>query len=334
MSEATPGASAAQPGASSITPGANPGEPIGFVGLGNMGAPMASRLLGAGHTLIVYDVSASARDALIERGAQPAGSVQELASRVSIVFLSLPTPDVVQSVVLGAAGIVHGTRLTHVVDLSTTGPRVVASVAQQLASRAIAFIDSPVSGGVAGARAGTLAVMAACGTQDFDRLRPLLACLGKPFHVGNQPGLGQMMKLVNNLLSGAALAITSEAMLLGAKAGLDPDVMIEVINSSTGRNSASQDKFPKSILPRRFDAGFATRLMYKDLKLCLEEAEALGLSLSVASAVRQLWLQTYNEIGPDRDFTTIMQCVERGTDFEVRGRAAGQRSKPSGPSER
>jgi 3-hydroxyisobutyrate dehydrogenase-like beta-hydroxyacid dehydrogenase len=298
-------------------------EAIGFVGLGNMGAPMAGRLVAAGHPLVVFDVNAAACESLVAQGARAAASAVEVASRTGTVFMSLPTPDIVQKVALDSGGLIEGRGIERIVDLSTSGPRVAAHIAGALAERKIAFVDAPVSGGVAGARAGTLAVMAACARTDFEQLQPLFQVLGKAFHVGTRAGLGQMMKLVNNLLSGAALAITSEAMLLGAKAGLDPDTMIEVINAGSGRNSASQDKFPKAILPRRFDAGFATRLMYKDLKLCLEEAEALGLSLWVASAVKQLWLSTFNEIGPDQDFTTIMQCVERAAHFEVRGRAAG-----------
>ncbi len=301
-------------------------EPLGFVGIGNMGAPIAGRLLDAGHPLVVFDVSAGATAPLVERGARQAGSAAEVASLAETVLTSLPTPDIVESVALGPEGLGAGTRIKRLVDLSTSGPRVAARVAQALAAQRIAFVDSPVSGGVAGARAGTLAVMVACERAEFERLQPLLRVIGKPFHVGERPGLGQMMKLVNNLLSGAALAITSEAMLLGAKAGLDPETMVEVINAGSGRNSASQDKFPKSILPRRFDAGFATRLMFKDLRLCLEEAEALGLTLWVASAVRQLWLKTFNEMGPDSDFTTIMRCVEGSSGIEVRGRAAGRSS--------
>jgi 3-hydroxyisobutyrate dehydrogenase-like beta-hydroxyacid dehydrogenase len=298
-------------------------EPLGFVGVGNMGGPMAARLLDAGHALVVHDVSPAATAPLGARGARVAGSALEVASLAETVLLSLPTPQIVEAVALGTQGIKTGTRIRRLVDLSTSGPRVAARVAEGLATQGIALIDSPVSGGVAGARAGTLAVMAACERHEFEQLKPVLAVIGRPFHVGTKPGLGQMMKLVNNLLSGTALAITSEAMLLGVKAGLDPDTMVEVINAGSGRNSATQDKFPKSILPRRFDAGFSTRLMYKDLKLCLEEAEALGLTLWVAGAVRQLWLQTFNEIGPDEDFTTIMRCVERAGGIEVRGRAAG-----------
>ncbi|MGH8219779.1 MAG: NAD(P)-dependent oxidoreductase [Steroidobacteraceae bacterium] len=300
-------------------------DPIGFVGLGNMGGPMAARLLEAGHALVVYDTRDEAIAALVTRGARRAASAAEVGSLAETVLVSLPTPDIVRAVALGPNGIAAGTRVRRLVDLSTSGPRMAGEIARELAAREIAFIDSPVSGGVAGARAGTLAVMTACARAEFERLQPLLAVIGKPFHVGERPGLGQMMKLVNNLLSGAALAITSEAMLLGAKAGLDPDTMVEVLNAGSGRNSATQDKFPRAILPRRFDAGFATRLMYKDLKLCLEEAEALGLTLWVASAVRQLWHATASEIGPDRDFTTIMQYVERAAGaggVEVRGRGA------------
>ncbi len=298
--------------------------PLGFIGLGNMGCPMAGRLLDAGHALVVCDARAEATAPLVARGAQRVSSAAEVGALAETVLVSLPTPEIVEAVAVGPNGIADGDRVERVVDLSTSGPRMAAALARTLARRDIAFVDAPVSGGVAGARAGTLAVMAACPPAEFERVRPLLSVIGRPFHVGERAGLGQMMKLVNNLLSGAALAVTSEAMLLGAKAGLDPDTMIEVLNAGSGRNSATQDKFPRSILPRRFDAGFATRLMYKDLKLCLEEAEALGLTLWVASAVRQLWHATASEIGPDQDFTTIMQYVERaaGGGLEVRGRRA------------
>jgi 3-hydroxyisobutyrate dehydrogenase-like beta-hydroxyacid dehydrogenase len=314
--------SAGTPGADERSAGDASAEPVGFVGLGNMGGPMAGRLLDAGHALVVFDTRAEAIAPLAARGARQASTAAEVGSLAETVLVSLPTPDIVHAVVLGPSGIASGTRVRRIVDLSTSGPRAAAAIARDLAPRHIAWVDSPVSGGVAGARAGTLAVMTACPQAEFDRLRPLLAVIGKPFHVGERPGLGQMMKLVNNLLSGAALAITSEAVALGAKAGLDADTMIEVLNAGSGRNSATQDKFPRSILPRRFDAGFATRLMYKDLKLCMEEAESLGLTLWVASAVRQLWHATFSEIGPDQDFTTIMRYVERTAGVEGRGRAA------------
>jgi 3-hydroxyisobutyrate dehydrogenase-like beta-hydroxyacid dehydrogenase len=146
----------------------------------------------------------------------------------------------------------------------------------------------------------------------------MLKHIGKLFFIGERPGMGQTMKLANNLLSATALAATSEAIVFGVKAGLDPAVMIDVINAGSGRNSASQDKFPKSILPRSFDFGFTTGLMYKDLKLCLEEAEAAGVPMWVANSVRQLWQHAHQEIGDDKDFTTIVQVLERWAGVEVK----------------
>ena len=261
---------------------------LGFIGLGNMGAPMAGRLLDAGYALTVFDTRADALRPFVAKGAQTASSPAALASAVDTVLVSLPTPDIVKQVVLGPDGLSSGTKLRTFVDLSTTGPRTAEEIAKELAAKGIAALDSPVSGGVGGAQKGTLAVMISGPKERFEALRPALEIIGKVFYLGEKPGLGQMMKLANNLLSATALAITSEAMVLGVKAGLDPKVMLDVINAGSGRNSASQDKFPKAILPRTFDFGFANGLMYKDVKLCLEEASALGVPIWVASAVRQM----------------------------------------------
>ena len=290
---------------------------IGFIGLGNMGAPMAGRLLDAGYALTVFDTRAEASRPFVAKGAQTASSPAALASAVDTVLVSLPTPDIVKQVVLGPDGLSSGTKLKTFVDLSTTGPRTAEEIAKELAAKGIAALDSPVSGGVGGAQKGTLAVMISGPKERFETLRPALEIIGKVFYLGEKPGLGQMMKLVNNLLSATALAITSEAMVLGVKAGLDPKVMLDVINAGSGRNSASQDKFPKSILPRTFDFGFANGLMYKDVKLCLEEASALGVPMWVASAVRQMWLLACTQMGPEQDFTTIVKCVEQWAGVEV-----------------
>jgi 3-hydroxyisobutyrate dehydrogenase-like beta-hydroxyacid dehydrogenase len=290
---------------------------LGFIGLGNMGAPMAGRLLDAGYALTVFDTRADALRPFVAKGAQTASSPAALASAVDTVLVSLPTPDIVKQVVLGPDGLSSGTRLRTFVDLSTTGPRTAEEIAKELAAKGIAALDSPVSGGVGGAQKGTLAVMISGPKERFEALRPALEIIGKVFYLGEKPGLGQMMKLANNLLSATALAITSEAMVLGVKAGLDPKVMLDVINAGSGRNSASQDKFPKAILPRTFDFGFANGLMYKDVKLCLEEASALGVPMWVASAVRQMWLLACTQIGPEQDFTTIVKCVEQWAGVEV-----------------
>jgi 3-hydroxyisobutyrate dehydrogenase-like beta-hydroxyacid dehydrogenase len=293
---------------------------VGFIGLGNMGRPMAYRLIDAGYSLTVYDLRPEAVAALTSRGARAAASPVAVASAVDTVLLSLPGPAVVREVALGGNGLLGGSKVKTVIDLSTTGAIVAGEITAALAAKGIVAVDSPVSGGVAGAIRGTLAVMVACPRAVFGDLEPMLKNLGKLFFVGERPGLGQTMKLANNLLSATALAATSEAVVLGVKSGLDASTMINVINAGSGRNSASQDKFPKAILPRTFDFGFTTGLMYKDLKLCLEEAAAAGVPMSVAKAVAELWRRAFEEIGGDRDFTTIVEVVERSAGVEVKGR--------------
>ena len=177
-------------------------------------------------------------------------------------------------------------------------------------------VDAPVSGGVAGASKGTLAVMASGADKPMQRVTPLLKIFGKLFAVGDKPGQGQVMKLANNLLSATSLAVTSEAIVMGVKAGLDPKLMIEVINSSTGRNSASETKFPISILPRRFAYGFTTGLMEKDVSLCLAEAEGLNVPMFIGPAVKAIW-QLAKTTGPDFDYTEIIRCLERRAGVEV-----------------
>jgi len=294
------------------------GKELGFIGLGKMGAPMASRLVDAGYALTVFDTRELALAPFVARGARRADSPAAVASAVDTVLVSLPTPDVVQHVALGSDGIAAGTTVRTFVDLSTTGPRAAQDIAAQLAAKGITAVDSPVSGGVAGAEKGTLAVMTSCPRPLFESLKPVLEVIGKVFYLGDKPGLGQSMKLANNLLSATALAITSEAMVMGVKAGLDPRVMLDVINAGSGRNSASQDKFPKAILPRTFDFGFTNELMYKDVKLFLQEASAMGIPTWVASAVGQLWQLTYSQMGAQADFTTIVRCVEQWAGVEVK----------------
>lgn len=298
---------------------------LGFVGLGQMGQPMARRLLAAGHELVVADVRPEAVAALVEAGAVAGGSPAEIADAVDIVMVSLPTPEIVATVALGPGGLAEGRAIRTYVDLSTTGPTMAKHVAAALAERGIATLDTPVSGGVAGAVKGTLAVMAAGDGAVFERLRPALEVIGKVFHVGAEPGQAQVMKLCNNLLSATALAASSEVMVLGTKAGLDPRIMVDVINSGSGCNTATRDKFPKAILPGTFDAGFATGLICKDVRLCLELAAAEGVPMWVGTNVAHLWQQALSQNGAASDFTTIVQVLERAVGVEVRDRGAGER---------
>ena len=290
---------------------------IGFIGLGKMGVPMASRLIEAGYELTVYDVRRESVDLLVAKGAHAAASPAAVGSAATTVLLSLPDPATVRKVALGADGVAAGSKVKTVLDLSTTGATAAREIAAALAAKGIAAVDSPVSGGVAGAVKGTLAVMVACPQALFAELEPMLAHIGRVFFIGERAGMGQTMKLANNLLSATAMAATSEAVVFGVKAGLDPAIMIEVINAGSGRNTASQDKFPKSILPRSFDFGFTTGMMYKDVRLCLEEANAAAVPMPVASAVRDLWRRAFEEIGGERDFTTIAQLVEQAAGVEI-----------------
>ena len=291
---------------------------VGFVGVGTMGGRMAARLLDAGFELVVYDSSENALAPLLARGAQRAASPAEVASSVETVLASLPTPAVVRTVALGENGIAAGSRVKAFVDLSTTGPRVAIEVAKGLSAKGIAAVDAPVSGGPTGAEKGTLAVMVSCPKDVFARLEPILRVFGKTFLVGERPGMGQTMKLANNLLSATALAITSEAMVMGVKAGLDPRVMLDVINAGSGRNSATQDKFPRTVLPRTFDFGFPNALLYKDVKLCLDEGEALGVPMLVGNAVAQLLAVAKARQGANADISTIVRCVEEWAGVEVK----------------
>lgn len=293
---------------------------LGFVGVGRMGGPMANRLLDAGYRLCVYDVSDEATRPLVARGAELAASPAEVASIADTVFMSLPTPDVVREVALGGnGGLINGSKVRTVIDLSTTGPGVATEVAGKLAERKIAWVDSPVSGGVTGAKAGTLAVMVSCPKPAYQQLEPVLKVFGKLFHAGEKPGLAQTAKLANNLLAATAMVATSEVMAMGVKAGLDAKVLIDIINASSGRNSASQDKFPRAILPRTFDFGFATGLSYKDVRLCVEEAEAMGVPMVVGGAVREMLAVTRARFGAGSDFTSIAKVLEEWAGVEIKG---------------
>jgi 3-hydroxyisobutyrate dehydrogenase-like beta-hydroxyacid dehydrogenase len=293
---------------------------VGFVGVGRMGGPMASRLLDAGYELCIYDVSAEAMKPFAARGAQIAASPAEVASQAEIVLVSLPTPDIVREVALGGnAGIINGSKVRLMIDLSTTGPGVASEVAGKLAERQIGWVDSPVSGGMTGAKAGTLAVMVSCPKKTFGEIEPMMKTFGKLFFAGEKPGMAQTAKLANNLLAATAMVATSEVMAMAVKAGLDPKLLIDIINASSGRNSATQDKFPRAILPRTFDFGFATGLSYKDVRLCVEEAEAMGVPMVVGGAVREMLAITKARFGADSDFTHIAKLLEEWAGVEIKG---------------
>ena len=297
-------------------------QQVGMIGTGRMGGPMAERLLEAGRRLVVFDTNEAALQPLAARGATVARSALDVANQAEIVMASLPTPDIVRRTIIGPDGAINGTRIRRFIDLSSTGAVATTEIAAALAPRNIEFLDAPVSGGVAGARSGKLTVMVSGPRATYDELQPLLALFGRVLFVGVKPGLAQTLKLLNNLMSATAVAITSEAMAMGVKAGLDPSVMLDVINASSGRNSATQDKFPKHVLTRGFDFGFSAGLSFKDVRLCLEEAEALGVPMVVGTMVRQMLSITCNTYGFDTDCTSVARIVEGWSGCEISAKPA------------
>jgi len=296
---------------------------IGFIGLGKMGFPMARRLIEAGHHLVVFDTRIELVEALVSHGAESGSSPSDVADRTETVMASLPSLQASLDVATGPGGVIEGKRVRRFVDLSTVGSQMAVRIHDLLARRNIVQIDSPVSGGVVGAEKGTLAVMVSGPRAEFETVSGALEVIGKVFFIGEKPGAGQTMKLANNFLSATAIVATSEAVVMGVKAGLDPKVMIDVINAGSGLNTASRDKFPRSVLPRSFDFGFATGLMVKDVRLCVEEMRALGLSMEVAEAVGRLWEVVIRDEGAESDFTAAIKPIEKAAGVVVGGKRGG-----------
>ena len=281
-------------------------ETLGFIGLGNMGGPMAANLAAAGCNLSVHDKAGSSERA--PGGAATAASAAEVSRAAGTVFLSLPDGGACREVVREIAA-TPGRATTAVVDFSTTGVAAAQEIARGLAEAGIIYADAPVSGGVAGAVAGSLTVMWSGPAELLQRVHPALDAVAKNvFQVGAAPGQGQAMKLLNNFLSGTALAATSEAVAYGETQGLDPRTVVDVLNASTGRNTATSDKFPNRILTGTFDAGFQTALMAKDLRLYVESAGTGGAHMDIGKRVAEIWQRAESEM-PDSDCTRIYEFV-------------------------
>lgn len=293
---------------------------IGFIGLGKMGLPMACRLLGAGYDVTVFDTDAASADHAVALGAVALTSPRAVANTAETILASLPTPQASWQVATGVDGVIEGTQVKRFLDMSTIGAETATRISERMSQRGIFALDCPVSGGVTGAQKGTLAIMVSGPRRHFDAVTAILDVLGKPIFVDAKSGAAQTMKLVNNLMAAVALASTAEVMVMGVKAGLDPSVMIDVLNAGSGATHASRDKFPRAVLRRTFDYGFATGLMVKDVRLYLQEAETLGVPTCIAQAAAQLWEATVNLTGPDSDFTTVVRPMEEAAGVIVADR--------------
>jgi 3-hydroxyisobutyrate dehydrogenase-like beta-hydroxyacid dehydrogenase len=282
--------------------------PVGFIGLGVMGGPMAANLAASGQALVCFDLAGTAQRT--PQGAAAAASSAEVAGAAKIVFLSLPDGPAVKTVAAELIG-APGRIVEVVVDTTTAGIGDAQAAHARFAEAGIAYADAPVSGGRSGAVAGTLAMMVATDNALFERLLPLLTPMAKnAVHVGTRPGQGMTMKLLNNFLSGTAMVATSEAVAFGERQGLDPKTIIDVVNVSSGRNTATSDKFPNRIIPGSYDSGFATRLMAKDMRLYLESVEQAGTTHRLGSAIEGVWSEMVREL-PESDFTEIYRFTRR-----------------------
>jgi 3-hydroxyisobutyrate dehydrogenase len=281
---------------------------VGFIGLGKMGGPMAANVAKAAAGLVCFDV-AGTQDRM-PAGAIAATSIADVARQCATVFISVPDGAATLAVAQQIAS-TEGSVVATLIDLSTIGPKAAAEAAARLQPTGIIYCDGPVSGGAAGARAATISLMFSGPIDVLEANRSLLESFtGNVFHVGDTPGQGQAMKLANNFLSATALAATSEAVAFGVAHGLDMATIIDVLNVSTGRNSATTDKFPNRILSGTYDAGFSTAHMTKDVGLFVDGADEIGTSAVVAAAVTETWRACDREL-PGSDFTEIWRSVSK-----------------------
>jgi 3-hydroxyisobutyrate dehydrogenase len=286
-------------------PTLSPGTTVGFVGLGNMGGPMVANLVAAGYTVRGFDV-APVGD---ETGATIVGAVTEVAQGADGVVLMLPNSTIVRAVLIDEGlldAIAPGTLL---LDMSSSAPTDTRDIAPKIAERGVHFVDAPVSGGVRGARAGSLTIVVGGEEADVEAARPLLEVVGsRALHVGGI-GAGHALKALNNLLSAATLIATSEAIEAGRRFGLDPAVMIDAINTSSGRSYSTEYKFPDFVLPGTYDAGFNINLMVKDISCALDLAESTGSPSAVTEVIVDQWRKAAQDLPEDADHTAIAEWI-------------------------
>ncbi|MEZ5441769.1 MAG: NAD(P)-dependent oxidoreductase [Lysobacterales bacterium] len=292
--------------------------PIGFIGLGRMGLPMAQRLATAGHRLLAFDQNPQSRAALAAAGVDWAAAVADVAARCHTVLVSLPTPAIVEQVLCGPAGLSAAGKVRCIVDLSTTGPAMTEALAQRLRQRDIELIDAPVSGGPTGAAAGTLTIMCSGAPAALTEVKPLLDVLGSQvFDLGPVAGRGQLMKVINNTLCAVSALASFEGLVLGTKGGLDPATMLRVLNASSGRSFATEVKIPQCVLDRSFPQRFSTELLHKDVRLCLDQAEQLGVTMWMGELARQWLAFGISQGDGPRDYGHLIERLEGWAGVQV-----------------
>jgi len=294
-------------------------QSIGFIGLGALGSVMVQVLLQSGARVHVTDTNALALGRAVAQGAIAESSARAVADTASLVFACLPSPEASLDVALGAGGVKLGTAVKVYAELSTIGRTSMQDIASGLKAHGISVVDAPVSGGPKGATAQTLSLMLAGEEAAKEAVRHALRPVtGKSFDLGNEPGMAQVMKLANNMISIAAMTASFEVMVMGTKAGLDPKVMLDVLNASSARNTATSKMIPEAIIPRTFDYGARLAVSYKDLSAGLKEAQSLGAPMWFLAGAHQVWNYAMTHGAGEQDFTTLIKFYEEWAGVEVK----------------
>lgn len=287
---------------------------FGYLGVGNMGLPMAGKLLDGGHDLWLYDVREEAMRPLLDRQARRAASPKALADECDTVIVSLPTLDIFRAAMNGADGFLAGSTIKTVVNTCTVGGKFTAELASACAEKGLTLIDAPISGGVAGAEAGTLTTMVSGDQKKIAELMPALKLWGpNVVNAGDMPGAAQTMKLANNILFAVSLIATSEAMTMADKGGIDQKAMLDVLNNSTGRNFSTMMLFPEAVVPRTFRFGATFDILMKDVDLAIEQGEELGVPMWVCQAVRLVLKHGLYQGRGSQDLSRAIEIIEEGT---------------------
>ncbi|MDA0735063.1 MAG: NAD(P)-dependent oxidoreductase [Chloroflexi bacterium] len=292
---------------------------VGFVGLGNMGNPMASNLVKAGHQLTVHDLRREAATNLLEMGANWVDAPKDVVAGSDVVFTSLPVPRDVEAVVLGENGIMEGaTQGTVYMDLSTNSPTAIRRIHDVCAERGVTVLDAPVSGGVYGAAAATLAVMVGGDKAVYDRMKPTLDAIGSHVVYCGPIGNGMVCKICNNLLSMGIGVLMTEALTLGVKAGVDLATLADVIANSSGGNRRLTEKFPRYLFKGNFEPGFATALAAKDVRLATDLGREYGIPMELSNLVDQRHVEAmFRGWGPE-DSDAVSKIQEEKSGVQLR----------------
>ena len=291
---------------------------IGYLGLGNMGHPMAMRIADAGHKLLVFDINENVLNDFKERQISIASSIRDLADKADIVVCSLPSNEIIREAVIGSEGLIAGDKMKIFINACTTGSIFASEISDALLKKGIATLEAPISGGPPGARAGTLSIMASGPLEAYEEVKPILEAYGSKFvFCGERPGLAQVLKLANNILFATSIFATTEAIAMGVKAGLDPSLMIDAIQAGTGRNATTDLLMPDSVLTRSFDFGATIEILMKDVNLALEEGEKQGVPQPISQQVRQMMLLAVHKGWQQRDLSELVKLVEEWSNVEI-----------------